>query len=104
MDPPSSTPPGRPGTRAAAGAKPPPVASGERRKSLQLDPDLRRSSCWGLGRYHSADVGQPEDLVRVDPDGVVDGEVVFLEQGREDSRDQVTSRLAPSLVEGLAQR
>lgn len=60
------------------------------------------SGCSGLGRYHSADVGQAEDLVGVDPDGVVDGEVVFLEQGQ-DSKDQVASRLAPSLVSGLAQ-
>lgn len=36
--------------------------------------------------YHPADVGQPEDLIRVDPDGVVDGEVVFLEHRPEEER------------------
>lgn len=33
--------------------------------------------------YHPADVGQPEDLVHMDPDGVVDGEIVFLEHRTE---------------------
>lgn len=73
------------------------MASEERRKSLQLDPDVSRS-CWRSGRYHSADVGQAEDLVGVDPDGVVDGEVVFLERGQEDSKGQLASRLTPSLL------
>lgn len=61
-------------------------------------------AAWVWGGYHSADVGQSEDLVRVDLDGVVDGEVVLLEQGQEDSKGQVASRLAPSLAQGLAQR